>query len=467
MAATRLIAMHVNKGKSISQSLHDRTDYAKNPAKTEKGELVLSYHCDPMTVDEEFMLSKRQYLHQTGRQQKKDVIAYQIRQSFKPGEISPEKANKIGYELAMRFTKGQYAFIVATHTDRAHIHNHIVYNSTSIDGTKKFKDFWFSGLALQRCSDILCLEHGLSVIKKQPYGARKKRSEYPKRPKHRDRICEDIDRIMSERPESYQEFLQQLAGLGYEIKQGKHTAVKHASQKKFIRLSSLEDGYSEDELKAIFAGAKTFTLKKKNKSETNDNRLHYLVDVQKLFIEKGAGMKNWADKYNVKQMSKTLLYMRDHGIDSLEQLDQVISDKIQKRDSLLTAIKNSETRLEEIATLRKHIQNYSDTRSVYEAYRKSGYSKKYFEEHREEITIHKAAKVAFDKLGSKRIPRVKELNVEYAQVLSAKKQMYADYRTVKNETQELLTAQRNFAMIMQDQNDKKKERHKRNKNEYR
>ena len=131
MAATRLIAQHKNKGKSVAACLKSRTDYAQNPDKTNRGELVSNYECSPLTADEEFMLSKRQYELATGRRQKNDVIAYQIRQSFRPGEITAEEANKVGYELAMRFTKGKYAFIVATHTDREHIHNHIIYNSTA------------------------------------------------------------------------------------------------------------------------------------------------------------------------------------------------------------------------------------------------------------------------------------------------------------------------------------------------
>ena len=127
------------------------------------------------------MLSKRQYGHITGRQQERDVIAYQIRQSFRPGEVMPEEANRIGYELAMRWTKGKHAFVVATHVDKAHIHNHIIYNSTTLDGTKKYKNFFFSGLALQKTSDILCLENGLSVIQPKPYKQRVKRTVYPKR----------------------------------------------------------------------------------------------------------------------------------------------------------------------------------------------------------------------------------------------------------------------------------------------
>ena len=179
MAATRLIALHKNKGKSVAACLKSRTDYAQNPDKTNKGELVSSYECSPLTADEEFMLSKRQYELMTGRRQKSDVIAYQIRQSFKPGEITAEEANKVGYELAMRFTKGKYAFIVATHTDREHIHNHIIYNSTALDSTRKFRDFLLSGLAVQRLSDLICLEHQLSVIEIKPYRERQKRTFYP------------------------------------------------------------------------------------------------------------------------------------------------------------------------------------------------------------------------------------------------------------------------------------------------
>lgn len=105
MAATRLIALHINKGKTVAQCLADRTDYSQNAAKTEDGKYISSYECDPKTADEEFLLTKRQYQHITGRQQKNDIIAYQIRQSFKPGEITPEEANQVGYETAMRWKK--------------------------------------------------------------------------------------------------------------------------------------------------------------------------------------------------------------------------------------------------------------------------------------------------------------------------------------------------------------------------
>ena len=447
MAATRLIPLHVNKGKTIAQSLGDRTDYAKNPEKTEKGELVTGYQCDPMTVDEEFMLSKRQYEQITGRRQKHEVIAYQIRQSFKPGEITPEEANRLGHELALRFTKGKYAFIVATHTDRAHVHNHIVFNSTSIDATRKFKNFWLSSFALQRVSDLICLENGLSVIAPKPYKERTKRTAYPRRVKNRDVLCEDIDLILQKKPESIDAFLQELQQLNYEIKYGKHISVRGKNQTRFIRLSSLEDGYTEADLRAHFLRQREHKPAAKQRSRTNARPFNLVIDIQNKLQSKGVGYQRWASVYNLKQMSKTLLFLRDHKIESMEQLDQMVMQQVAKRDALLTSIQQSEKRLVEIGTLKKHIINYSKTRSTYKEYRKAGYSKKFLEAHREEITLHKVAKAAFDELGVKKIPKVKELSIEYAEVLTAKKQTYTEYRQVKNEAQELLIAQRNIASL--------------------
>lgn len=255
MAATRLITMHQNKGKSVAKSLSDRTDYAKNGEKTEHGQYISFYACQVESVDEEFRLSKREYESLTGRHPRSNIIAYQIRQSFKPGEITPEEANQVGYETAMRFTKGNHAFIVATHTDKSHIHNHIIFNSTSLDCTDKFRNFFFVGLALQRLSDIICLEHGLSVIEKKKPSERVKRTTYPDKKSFRDDIRDAIDWILKEgSAKDFDELLYKLEDAGQEIKCGKHISLKGKDQKRFIRLRSLGDGYSEDNLKKILAG---------------------------------------------------------------------------------------------------------------------------------------------------------------------------------------------------------------------
>ena len=156
--------MHINKGKTIAQCLKARVDYIENPEKTNGGELISSYACSPETADQEFLLARNEYMAITGRRIHNEVIAYQLRQSFKPGEVTPEEANRIGYELASRFLKGEHAFLVATHNDRRHVHNHIVFCATALDCTHKFRDILRSGKALAELSDQICTEHNLSVI---------------------------------------------------------------------------------------------------------------------------------------------------------------------------------------------------------------------------------------------------------------------------------------------------------------
>ena len=292
MAATRLIALHINKGKAVAQCLRERTDYAQNPEKTAKGDLVTGYQCDPMTVDEEFLLSKRQYQHITGKRPKHDVIAYQIRQSFKPGEITPQEANQVGYELAERFTKGKHAFIVATHTDRAHIHNHIIFNSTTLDCAHKFKDFYYSGLAIQRLSDLICLEHGLSIIEKVPYSQRPKRTIYEKRTTYRDQIRQDIDTILKKPPTDFDAFLRKLGELGYEVKRGKYASVKGKGQQRFVRFHSLGEGYSEEDIQAVIAGEKKHRARIKSPLAKEERAFNLLLVIDDKIRAKGPGYQS-------------------------------------------------------------------------------------------------------------------------------------------------------------------------------
>ena len=392
------------------------------------------------------MLSKRQYELATGRRQKNDVIAYQIRQSFRPGEITAEEANKVGYELAMRFTKGKYAFIVATHTDREHIHNHIVYNSTALDGTRKFRDFFFSALAVQRLSDLICLEHQLSVIEIKPYRERQKRTLYPPKESNRDRLCSVIDNILAEKPKDYEDFLQKLERQGYEVKRGKYTSVKGARQKRFIRFRTLGTGYSEDEIKAVLEGkAKHQPYQKK---QAKEQPFQLLVDIQEKIAEgKSVGYKKWATKFNLKEMSKTLLFLQEQKISSAEELRERAAAATERYHAMGDSIKAAEARLTQIAVLKTHIINYAKTRPAYDAYRKSGYSKKFLEAHREEITLHKAAKAAFDEAGMKKLPKVKELDAEYAELLIKKKAAYPDYRKARDEMQQLMKAQKNVELF--------------------
>ena len=448
MAATRLIALHINKGRTLAQCLAERTDYSQNGEKTDHGRLISSYACDPKTCDEEFLLSKRQYRHITGRTQKNDVIAYQIRQSFKPGEVSPEDANRIGYELAMRFTKGKYAFIVATHTDKAHIHNHVLFNSTSIDGTCKFRNLKRSGIALQKVSDMICLENGLSVIEPKPKKERAKRTDYPTRTSFRKTICGDIRMCLRKKPEDFEEFLHLMEQAGYEVKRGKHISFKGKNQQHFIRLRSLGENYSEQAIREVISGDRE--LGTEPGQARSESKFNLLVDIQDRMTDtRSPAYRRWATVYNLKQMSSTFLFLRENKIESFEDLNDRTEDSVRKFNTLNESIKSAEARLAEILTIKKHILNYRKTRDTYVAYRRSGYSRDFFEEHRTEITLNKAAKAAFDQLNVEKLPTIRELNEEYDRVLRGKKKDYAEYRTARKEMQEYLRARQNVELFYQ------------------
>ena len=459
MAATRLIALHVNKGKTVAQCLADRTDYSQNAAKTNDGEFISSYECDPKTADEEFLLSKRQYQHSTGRQQKNNIIAYQIRQSFKPGEVTPEEANQVGYETAMRWTKGKHAFIVATHIDKAHIHNHIIYNSTSLDASRKFKNFFLSGLAVQRLSDMVCLEHGLSIITPKPYGERQKRTVYPKKRTQRDDLCDAIDTVLKQKPKSFEDFIQALADMGFEFKDGKQSAFKGKDQKRFIRLRSLGEGYSKEELQAVISGKSLHRSRSGSAKAPAQKQFQMLIDVQEKMAEgKMVGYEKWAKKFNRKEAARTVILLKEKGLGNYDDLVAHVEKLSARFDELSDSIKTAEKRIVEVQALLKHIDNYYDTRAIYVEYRKSGYSKKFFEEHRQEITHHKAAKKAFDELNLTKLPSRKSLYEEFHQLTMQKKKDYAEYRQVRKEREELLIAKQTVETILNI--DKKKEQEK-------
>ena len=456
MAATRLIALHVNKGKTAAASIKERLDYAENPEKTDGGELISSYECDPRLAWQEFMLDRGRYLAKHDRVPESDVIGYQIRQSFKPGEITPEEANKVGYELAMRFTKGKHAFVVSTHTDRAHIHNHILYNAVDLQADRKFKNFFLSAFALRRLSDTICVEHGLSIIEEKPRYEWQKRSTWKKEMGHREILQMDIDMLLEKAPDSFEELLRMLEQNGYEIKRGKQVSVRPKKMKQFIRFRSLGSGYSEAKLRAAIEqkeaagrGGGAANRSKEAPPVVPEYGFSLMKDFEQVLQQKkGRGYENWARHFNNTQAAEVLIFLQENNIDSYEKLDALAEKSTDRFHELSAEIKTCEARLKEIGSLKKAITDYSKTRSSYEAYRKAGYSKKFLESHREEITIHQAAKKVFDTLPTKQIPKMKELSAEYAEVLEKKKAAYKEYRAARDEMKMYTVAQKNVNMLL-------------------
>ena len=451
IATTRLMPLHVGKKRTVSTAISDIIDYVKNDAKTDQGRLITSYECDSRMADAEFYFAKQQYIRTTGRiRGKDDVIAYHLRQSFAPGEITPEEANRLGYELAKRFTKGKHAFIVCTHNDRHHLHNHIIINSVTLDCDRKFRNFWGSSQAIRRLNDTICLENGYSIVADpQDSSARSERYPGEKKMSNRDQLRLAIDRALEQKPADFNALLKLLRDAGYEIKQGKNPSFKLTGQKRAARLDTLGDGYAKDDLIAVIAGTRKHVPRKVPVRADEPKKLGLVIDIQRKLQEgKGAGYKQWASVYNLKQLAQSVNYIQDRGLTDYDELAKRTEEASARYHDLGSQIKEIEKRMEETAAMRRHIINYVKTKDVYTAYRKAGYSKKFYAAHESDILIHKAAKQAFDELKSEKLPTVKTLQERYAALEAERKAVYSSYRQAREDMRNLLTAKTNVDRLL-------------------
>lgn len=444
MAVTRIIPIRGSKGQSVIRSLTERTDYVKAPEKTENGSLVYAYGCTPQLVAAEFALSKRQYTLRTGRKAP-GVIAYHIRQSFKPGEITPEAANLVGRELAERFLKGKHAYIVCTHTDRRHIHNHIIFNSTALDNAAKFNNYFNTSRAVARLSDLICLERNLSVISNPGRGTNTSYGQWlgdKKQPSHRDVLRAAIDDALARKPHTFEELLRLVRENGYRVSEGKSVTF-YKPRQKGIKLHTLGAGYTEAELREVIAGRATHNPRGKRE------RASLLVDIQaKIAAGKGGGYAQWAKVFNVKQMAKTLLYLQEHGIKGREDLNTRADIASEKLSTLNERIKKIDARIAEITELRGQIVAYAKTRKSFDEYKASCYSRKFFDAHADEIERHRAAKRYFSEHYTGKLPKMKDLNAEFDKLAAEKRAVYAEYRAIRDEHRDLLVHRYNVEMLM-------------------
>ena len=436
MAATRFISMHKSKGKTTAVSLSERVAYILNPTKTDGGRLVSAHGCDPATAAAEMLLTRRQYLDAGGwvPGNDKEVLAYHIRQAFKPGEITPEDANRIGRELAERFTKGRYQFIVATHIDRGHVHNHIIFAAVSEDAGRRFRDFLGTAKAVRKISDRLCLENGLSVIENPKRG----RKDYGKW-------------LGDQRPLSAQEKVRDAIDAALAQRRGSSLSFLAPGQEKATRCrkKTLGDDYTPEAIQERIEGRRVVSSSRSKAPAKPARKVNLLIDIQsKLQAGKGAGYAQWAKVFNLKQMAQTISFLEENGLLEYDALAARAAEGTARFNELSGTIKRTEGRMAEIAALQKQIVNYSKTRDVYAAYRKAGYSKKFLAAHETEILLHKAAKAAFDKLCLQKLPTYKTLQAEYAGLLAEKKKAYAEYAAAKKEMQAVLTAKANVDRLL-------------------
>lgn len=446
--------MHHNKGKSLHKSLEARIKYVLNPAKTDGGKYVATFQCAAETADAEWALAHRQYRDRTHRKSEKGVIAYQVRQSFAPGEVTPEEANQIGVEFGHRFLMDKYSFVVTTHVDCDHIHNHILWNAVSLDGDRKFRDFYLSGQAVGRLSNQICLEHQLSVITDPKHrglnygswlGILKPKSQ-------RELLREAIDAAIQKKPNSFDDLLTILEQDGWDVKCGKRISLKKEGFSRFARLDMLEDGYDESSLRAIIDGKRKPAKTKSKPCVIRDKRIGLLIDIRAAMDSgKGPGFEYWAKKENLKRAAKSVRMLEARGALISTDIATVIANAQQSEAMSLEQCHEIDEQIQNLRELRQHIFNYSRTRKVAEAYRTSGYSKQFATEHKEELRCYREAKKAFDRLGQKRLPKIAELQAREHELIVEKQKRYAAYRRTKAESKQLQEAQANVERILNHQ----------------
>lgn len=453
MAISNILPRKIMRNRTRQQSMAERHDYDQKAEKTNNGELVSSYMCSPETAAEEFEISKQLYHQITGRSQSPDhdVIMYRVIQSFKPGEVSPEEANRIGYELAMKFTGGQHQFVVSTHVDKAHIHTHIEFNSTNLNCDGKFRDVKRSALrVLRKLNDELCRAHGLSVIENPKPSAKKQKEIAAAKygTSHKEQLRQTIDQALFD-CQGYDDFLAKMRAEGYEIKEGKLLSFRAPGWDRFTRSNKLGADYSREALRERSSNRGGHSAAARKAVPHAGRNVNMLIDIQaKMAAGKGAGYEHWAKIFNLKEAAKTLNFLIENDLTDYDELTARAAQAGDRFDEVSRRIKQLEGRMADVAQLKTHIINYSKTREVYAAYKKSRHKKEFLAEHGAEIAQHEAAKKAFDALGGKPIPKVTQLSEQYAALLAEKQEQYAEYKALRQDMIAYRTAKQNVDKIL-------------------
>ncbi len=444
----------MGRGRTIREALGRSADYVKNPDKTAGGQLISGYRCNPGIVESEFLFSTRSYMAKTGQTiRAKDVIAYHVRQSFHPGEVTPELANEIGYELAMSLTKGKHAFIVCTHVDKSHVHSHIIFNSTSLDCDRKFRNFLGSSFAVRRISDILCLQHGLSIIE-EPKPSRGSYGDWQgegKKPTVRGQLESMLEQAL-QGCDRYDDFLARMQKAGAEVKTGKHLAFKPPGARRFIRCDSLSEDYRESAIRQRLDGKySTKQNPASAKGKPAEAPFNPLIDIQKKMAQLNSpGFAHWAGTYNLKEFAKTVCYLSEHNLLQREGLNAACDQASEKYHALSDKLKANRQRMDEISTLQRHMGTYGKTKELYRQYRQLPQKKQadFYEAHRAELAGHEAAKKYFDSLHVQKLPNVQTLKQEYAILQAENRKLYPQQKEARGKMMELLTARSNLERFM-------------------
>ena len=432
--------MAVTKIKAIRGTLSKAIAYILNPEKTDEKLLVSSYGCASETAAREFEWT-RKIAEQKGMNPVR-IIARHVIQSFEIGEVTPELAHEIGKQFADEILGGKYEYVLTTHIDKDHVHNHLIFNAVDFVDYHAYKSYKRIYYDMREISDRLCKENGLSVIPpSQNKGmSYKEYTEAKRGTSWKQKLKQTIDRLVIT-AKDYDDFLRLMQEAGYEIKPGKYISFRAEGQERFTRSKTIGENYTEERIKERIAGR----TPRRNRRQTVPKGISLIGDIQeriRLIDSKGYEYK--AKLTILKEAARTLNYLAENNLLQYADLEKKVEDVHSSYDRTGKELKGVEARLREVQPLIKNISNYQRLKPVYDAFQKAKDKPGFKAKHEAELVIFEAARSTLLAMqGDEKLPSLKTLQAQQQRLLDEQQRLYDERAKLKKEVKQIETIKSN------------------------
>ena len=437
--------MAVTKIKAIRGTLSKAIAYILNPEKTDEKLLVSSYGCASETAAREFEWT-RKIAEQKGMNPVR-IIARHVIQSFDIGEVSPELAHKIGKQFADEILGGKYEYVLTTHIDKDHVHNHLIFNAVDFVDYHAYKSYKRIYYDMREVSDRLCKENGLSVIPpSQNKGmGYKEYTEAKRGTSWKQKLKQTIDRLVIT-AKDYDDFLRLMQEAGYEIKIGKYISFRAEGQERFTRSKTIGENYTEERIKERIAGR----TPRRSRKQTTPKGISLIGDIQeRIRLIDSKGYEHKAKLTILKEAARTLNYLTENNLLQYDDLEKKVEDVHSSYDRTGKELKGVEARLREVQPLIKNISNYQRLKPMYDAFQKAKDKPGFKAKHEAELVIFEAARSTLLAMqGDKKLPSLKTLQEEQQRLLEEQQRLYDERAKLKKEARMIDTMKANVDIFL-------------------
>ena len=432
--------MAVTKIKAIRGTLSKAIAYILNPEKTDEKLLVSSYGCASETAAREFEWT-RKIAEQKGMNPVR-IIARHVIQSFEVGEVTPELAHEIGKQFADEILGGKYEYVLTTHIDKDHVHNHLIFNAVDFVDYHAYKSYKRIYYDMREVSDRLCKENGLSVIPpSQNKGmGYKEYTEAKRGTSWKQKLKQTIDRLVIT-AKDYDDFLRLMQEAGYEIKTGKYISFRAEGQERFTRSKTIGENYTEERIKERIAGR----TPRRSQRQATPKGISLIGDIQeRIRLIDSKGYEHKAKLTILKEAARTLNYLTENNLLQYADLEKKVEDIHSSYDRTGKELKGVEARLREVQPLIKNISNYQRLKPVYDAFQKAKDKPSFKAKHEAELVIFEAARSTLLAMqGDEKLPSLKTLQAEQQRLLEEQQRLYDERAKLKKEVKQIETIKSN------------------------